>query len=408
MADILKIEDFRDKIKGAMAECQIEGCHYRGHSIIPHLKEVHDMSAKAYQNKFTNKVRMNSPIIAELLKRIERNPQSQDLFESHLDLYTYNPDMKLSSLVDAGKAWRKLFGEIPDNMGHLVPKIDPYFEFTANAPEIIDALLHCKNVLITGPTGSGKTQELLQVMARMEIPKIRANMNGDVTARNFLGAKEGDPEKGTYFKYGDLPKAMGFPDGLVSPPRPGIPLIVDEVDYTPPQIASTLSSPAEEGERSLHLMETGESFMAQSGFTILATANTGGKGDDSGQFTGTEVLNTAFLDRFSVRLNGDYLEPKLEESMLSRRFPKESPSEVAKMVQMANEIRNAFTKGELALTMSTRKLIEYFDQKVRKSHERALNMTLMNWFTSREDYQMVSEILKRLNVAHTPSSVRFK
>lgn len=408
MADILKIEEFRDRIKGAMAECLVDGCNKRFHSIIPHLKEVHGMSAKAYQNKYTNKVRMNSPIISELLKRIERNPQSQDLFEAHVDLYTYNPDMKLASLDEGGKAWRQRFGEVPDNMQFLVPKIDSFFEFTDNAPEIVDALLHCKNVLITGPTGSGKTQEILQVMARMGIPKIRANMNGDVTARNFLGAKEGDPEKGTYFKYGDLPRAMGYSDGLASVPSLGIPLIVDEVDYTPPHIASTLNSPAEEGERSLHLMETGETFTARPGFTILATANTGGKGDDNGQFTGTEVLNTAFLDRFSVRLNGDYLEPNLEESMISRRFPKESHQEVAKMVQMANEIRNAFTKGELALTMSTRKLIEYFDQKMRKSHERALNMTLMNWFSSREDYQVVSEILKRLNVIHTPSSVRFK
>lgn len=405
MAKTMTIDDFRGRIAEAKVECLI--CHERMQSLLSHLREVHNLSPKAYRAQFGERTRLSSPIIAELLRRLDRAPQSDRNFEAHVELYTYDPGKDKESLAEAGVAWRKKFGQILPEMTHLIPPIDEYFEFSSNAPEIVDSLLFCKNVMVTGPTGSGKTQELQQVMARMGIPRIRANMHGDVTVKNFLGSKEGDPNRGTFFRYGDLPTAMGYPEGIASRMRPGIPLIVDEVDYTPPHISATMNAPAEEAERSLHLMETGESLLAKPGFTMLATANTGGKGDDVGQYTGTEVLNTSFLDRFSVRLRGSYLPPEKEEEMLVRRFGATDRAHIKKMVQVANEVRVAFQKGEMALTMSTRKLIEYFDQKARKGHDRALDQTLMNWFSTREDYELIASILRRVGVVVTDAGERF-
>jgi MoxR-like ATPase len=45
----------------------------------------------------------------------------------------------------------------------------------------------------------------------------------------------------------------------------------------------------------------------QPGFNIVATANTKGKGSEDGRFIGTNVMNEAFLERFSITMEHDIL-----------------------------------------------------------------------------------------------------
>ena len=42
------------------------------------------------------------------------------------------------------------------------------------------------------------------------------------------------------------------------------------------------------------------------GFTVVATANTKGQGDETGRFIGANVMNEASLDRFPVCLEQEY------------------------------------------------------------------------------------------------------
>ena len=55
---------------------------------------------------------------------------------------------------------------------------------------------------------------------------------------------------------------------------------------------------------------------ATPGFTIIATANTKGKGSDDGRFIGTNVLNEAFLERFSVTMEQEYPSNSVEKKIL--------------------------------------------------------------------------------------------
>ena len=51
------------------------------------------------------------------------------------------------------------------------------------------------------------------------------------------------------------------------------------------------------------------------GFNVVATANTKGKGDDTGNFMGAGVLNEAFLERFPITIEQQYPTPSAERKI---------------------------------------------------------------------------------------------
>ena len=135
-------------------------------------------------------------------------------------------------------------------------------------------------------------------------------------------------------------------------------------------------------------------MVAKDGFILICTANTGGKGDSQGVYTGTEILNTAFLDRFGIKMKLEYLPQEEERRMLASRFPAENAKEIETMVRLATEIRSAFERGILAVTLSTRRLIEYFELKTVLGDGEAMRLCLLNW-VDKDDEQLVRDVVSR-------------
>jgi len=382
------VDEFRSLIRQTEIACLMPKCGYRGHSLVAHLKERHQMSPGQYQKKFPRSdypdVTLVSRVVTELLRRMDRSvKRTTDLSQ-------------FTALFDVGRTPLELFMEVgsklPDvndaYIQYATPAdLDRYFEFPVEqTAAILTGMILHKNTYISGPTGCGKTELSIQIHKQLKRPFIRINMKGDATVANFIGAMRADPKKGTYFKPGALPIAM----------KAGYTLIVDEVDYTPPQIAATLN-PVLEGSRNLFLEDTGETIHAAEGFCVIATGNTAGKSDPTGVYTGTEVLNSAFLDRFGIKLSMDYLEPEVETAMLMRRFPNEKRDEVKILCLAAKEIRESFKQGALTLTLSTRKLIDYLELKPTMGHIQSIQAVLLNWLDE-DDRELVNGLLERCGV----------
>ena len=99
----------------------------------------------------------------------------------------------------------------------------------------------------------------------------------------------------------------------------------------------------------------------QPGFTVMATANTKGKGSDDGRFIGTNVLNEAFLDRFPVTLEQEYAGRATEKKILKKAMAAVNVDDsnfAEHLVKWAEIIRKSFAEGAVDEIISTRRLVD--------------------------------------------------
>jgi MoxR-like ATPase len=155
-------------------------------------------------------------------------------------------------------------------------------------------------------------------------------------------------------------------------------LILDEVDLgdTPMMCLQ----PILEG-RPIFLKKIGRIVHPANGFNVIATANTKGKGSDDGRFIGTNVLNEAFLERFSITLEQEYPSPKIEAKILNNVLAAgqvEDTDFSDKLTQWADVIRKSFLEGAVSDVISTRRLVHICEAYAifGRDREKAISLCL--------------------------------
>jgi len=96
------------------------------------------------------------------------------------------------------------------------------------------------------------------------------------------------------------------------------------------------------------------------GFTIVATANTKGKGSEDGRYMFTNVLNEAFLERFLNTYEQQWPPINIERKILKKELTAVGKSDdefAEKLVTWADVIRKTFDDGGLDEVISTRRLV---------------------------------------------------
>ena len=201
-------------------------------------------------------------------------------------------------------------------------------------------------VFITGLSGNGKTLMVEQICAKLKKELFRVNITIETDEDDLIGSNtliNGN----IVFKEGPVLKAM----------RKGAVLLLDEVDLASNKIMC-LQSILEGG--GYLIKKTGELVTPSEGFTVVATANTKGKGSEDGRFIGTNVLNEAFLERFAICLEQEYPPVATEKKIVKGDFAilGVSDDEFAnKLVDWADVIRKSFYEGAVYEVISTRRLV---------------------------------------------------
>lgn len=259
---------------------------------------------------------------------------------------------------------------VDDEVGAFIPAVDDkYVVQPAQAAELVAAIIDGDRVLMSGPTGSGKSSLVKFVCAKMKLPFIRVNMSADVESSQLFGTltlKDG----ATVFEDGPITEAV----------RKGAVLLIDEWELMPPEISMGLQNLLEDGGF-LYLKEMpGKSedkmLIPHPNFRIVCAGNTLGQGDDSGGFSGTFVQNTATLDRFTCTIHVSYLSQDHEVSILKEYGV--SASVAKKMIQLATLVRDAYKQQQMNLTMSPRTLINWAKKSKRYDAEYALSIAFMS------------------------------
>ena len=95
------------------------------------------------------------------------------------------------------------------------------------------------------------------------------------------------------------------------------------------------------------------------GFTVIATANTKGKGSEDGRFIGTNILNEAFLERFAITLEQPYPTAAIEKKIVigsMKKYGTVDEEFATNLVTWAEVIRKTFYDGGVDEVISTRRL----------------------------------------------------
>jgi cobaltochelatase CobS len=347
--------------------CQICGESIQG-TLYSHLSESHQSTAQEYLNQYPG-----APLVApELLNQLQSGQSIK-----RTPVQTSQPKDQEFRIHDA--VLQKRTGSSP-----LVPKCDPHYQFPPETAFLMHAVNYKENVMLVGPTGTGKSSLIMQLAAQTNTPLRRCNLNGETTVSDFLGRWTVRGKEMVYSE-GILPTAIKQGDWL----------LLDEIDAALPQILFVLQSVLEEGGKLVLLEKDSEVIAPHSDFRIIATANTIGNGDESGLYAGTQILNEAFKDRFATVIYLDYPDEKTETEIISQKVSKLKKTDIRKLVKCARQVREAAMREECYCSFSTRRLLAFarkYDQLGNLS--KALELTVLNKL-SKDDSRVVAEIAQR-------------
>ena len=266
-------------------------------------------------------------------------------------------------MPDTTVSVREVFGldvdlEVPaySQRDERVPDLDESYLFDHRTTmAILAGFANDWRVLISGFHGTGKSTHIEQVAARLNWPCLRINLDSHVSRIDLIGKDAivlKDGKQVTVFQDGILPWAY----------QRNVALVFDEYDAGRPDVMFVIQRVLESTGQ-LTLLDQSRVIRPHPAFRFFATANTVGLGDTTGLYHGTQQINQAQMDRWSITTVLNYLPHEKETAVVLAKAPhlqnEAGRKLVAQMVSLAGLTRSAFRNGDLATVMSPRTVITW-------------------------------------------------
>jgi hypothetical protein len=259
------------------------------------------------------------------------------------------PSMPITEPIKApvAKAVAKMSSVARMQEGAIIPKVNSLyvpFGFFDNMKRIV-ASKKFYPVFVSGLSGNGKTFMVEQACAQLKTECLRVNISPETDEDDLIGGfRLIDGET----KWFDGPVVQAMKSGAV--------LILDEIDRGSNKLMCLQGVLEGKG---LFVKKTGEFVEPVTGFNVIATANTKGKGDESGRYMAATILDDAFLERFPITVEQEYPDTKVETKILTKLFTSLGIDDKAfaeNLVKWADIIRKTFEEGAIDELISTRRL----------------------------------------------------
>lgn len=250
------------------------------------------------------------------------------------------PAMQSTSTMKPKRLVVDIDNTIPDKDVTYVP-----FGFFKAMEQIIKSKIFF-STFITGLSGNGKTTMVEQVCAKVKRECIRVNISIETDEEDLIG--------GNTLQDGNIVYREG---PVLTAMRRGAILLIDEIDRGSNKLMCLQS--VLEGKPFFN-KKTGEVIHPAPGFNIIATANTKGRGTEDGRFIAAQILDEAFLERFSITVEQEYPSVSIEKRIVLNKmeyYNKVDEEFADKLIAWADIIRKTFEEGGVDEIISTRRLV---------------------------------------------------
>lgn len=212
---------------------------------------------------------------------------------------------------------------------------------------LLRSAVRARNIMMTGPAGSGKTMAAKALVTALKRPFFYFNLGATQDPRSALiGNTHFNKASGTYFSESAFVKAIKTPYAVI---------LMDELSRSHPEAANILMTVLDQTQRYLRLDEQDNSPIVKvaEGVTFIATANIGN------EYTATRVMDRALLDRF-VTIEVDVLNAEQEYKLLEMLYPDTNQENLKAVADIAAHTRDQIKSeaGKLSTAISTRISVE--------------------------------------------------
>ncbi|WP_077325602.1 ATP-binding protein [Virgibacillus siamensis] len=264
-------------------------------------------------------------------------------------------DNNLQELIKEG-------GYVPPNQNLLI--------------DAITALSMGKNILLKGPTGTGKTRFAETLSHLFRQPMFSINCSVDLDAESLMGFK-------TIAYEGDKQVIEFVPGPVTSAMNAGTFLYIDEINMAKPETLPLLNGVLDY-RRTVTNPFTNEIITAQNGFNVIAAINEG--------YIGTVPLNEALKNRFIV-IDIPYLQGEQLEELIQSQTRLTDKKLIKLFVTLSEDLINAAFQGKVSEdAASIRALLDACDLCSIIPPKRAIQRAI----TEKLDEEREKEFVKNL------------
>ncbi|MBO1197818.1 MoxR family ATPase [Staphylococcus simiae] len=231
-----------------------------------------------------------------------------------------------------------------------------------------------KNILLKGPTGSGKTKLAETLSDVVNIPMHQVNCSVDLDTESLLGFKtiktNSQGQQEIVFVDGPVIKAM----------KEGHILYIDEINMAKPETLPVLNGVLDY-RRQITNPYTGEVIKAVPGFNVIAAINEG--------YVGTLPMNEALKNRFVV-IHVDYIDGDILKEVIKEQSLLQDDTKIEQIIKFNEDLRTMSQQGQISEeAASIRALLDLCDLLTVMPVERAIKRTIIDKLEDEREQQAI-------------------
>lgn len=295
------------------------------------------------------------------------------LKEKTMKKYTEQLPKDVLNLLESTQNKTTNLEELIRHGGYVPPSID----FITDA---ITILAMGKNLLLKGPTGSGKTKFAETLSYLFNQPMYSINCSVDLDAESLMGFKT--------LAYEDDKQTIDFiPGPVTNAMANGVFLYIDEVNMAKPETLPLING-ALDYRRTVTNPFTNEMIRAKEGFNVIAAINEG--------YIGTVPLNEALKNRFIV-IDVPYIEGKQLKELIVTNTKLTDDKTIDLFVQLSADLITAVNQGILSEeAASIRALLDACDLSTVIPIKRAILRAMVDKLEEERERELILNIVSSL------------